>query len=79
MARKIDKMKSEIVGEVFSPTELENYMYKYDFVIVESDECDYINNLIKFTNYKSQIWIECETDNENNILVLNLKNIANYK
>lgn len=76
MAKKIDKMKSEMVGEVFSQTELENYMNKYDFVLIETDEDD-INNLIKFTNYKSQIWVECEIDDENNILILNLKSIAN--
>ena len=77
MARKIDKMKKDIIGEIFSLTELENYMHEYDFVSIESDEYDDINNLIKFTNYRSQIWVECETDDENNILVLNLKSIAN--
>ena len=76
MAKKIDKMKSEIVGEVLSITESENYMHKYDFVLIESEEDD-MNNLVKFTNYKSQVWVECETDDENNILILNLKNIAN--
>lgn len=76
MARKIDKMKNDIVGEVFSPTELENYMHNYDFVMVESDESEYIQNVIKFTNYKSQIWVECEIDDENNILIINLKSIS---
>ena len=50
MARKINKMKNDIVGEVFSPTELENYMNDYDFVIVESDEAEDAQNVIKFTN-----------------------------
>lgn len=77
MARKIDKMKSDIVGEVLSQTELENYMSGYDFVLVESDEdIEESNNIIKFTNYKSQIWIEGEADEENNILVTNLKSIS---
>lgn len=76
MARKIDTMKKDMVGEVFSPTELENYMHDYDFVIVESDEPENAQNVIKFTNYKSQIWIECEIDEENNILILNLKSIS---
>ncbi len=74
MARKIDKMKSEIVGEVFSQTELENYMHQFNFVLIEEDNAD---NLIKFTNYRSQIWVECEIDEENNILILNLKSIGN--
>lgn len=76
MARKIDKMKNDIIGEVFSPTELENYMNDYDFVIVESDELEEVQNVIKFTNYKSPIWIECEMDEDNNILILNLKSIS---
>ena len=77
MARKIDKMKKDIVGEVLSQTELENYMHEFDFTIVESDDLEDTKNLIKFTNYKSQIWVECESDEENNLLVLNLKNITN--
>lgn len=77
MARKIDKMKKDIVGEVLSQTELENYMHEFDFTIVESDDLEEMNNLFKFTNYKSQIWVECENDEENNLLVLNLKNITN--
>lgn len=77
MARKIDKMKKDIIGEVLSQTELENYMYKYGFVLIESDENDDMKNIVKFTNYKSQIWLECEIDDENNILILNLKSISN--
>lgn len=76
MAKKIDKMKNDMIGEVFSPTELENYMHDYDFVIVESDESEDIQNVIKFTNYNSQIWVECEIDEENNILILNLKSVS---
>ena len=76
MARRIDKMKNDIVGEVLSPTELENYMHDYDFAILESEESEDVQNVIKFTNYKSQIWIECEIDDDNNILIINLKSIS---
>lgn len=77
MARKIDKMKAEIIGEVFSQTELENYMSQHDFMLVEiEDPADEKEDVIKFTNFKSQIWIKCEIDDENNILILNLKSIA---
>ncbi len=48
----------------------------YNFTIVESDESEDTQNVIKFTNYKSQIWIECEMDDDNNILILNLKSIS---
>jgi len=77
MAKKIDKMKAEIVGEVFSSIELENYMSGYNFVLVESDEdMEEVSNIIKFANYKSQIWVEGETDEGNNILISNLKSIS---
>ncbi len=76
MARRIDKMKNDIVGEVLSPTELENYMHDYDFAILESEESEDVQNVIKFTNYKSQIWVECEIDDDNNILIINLKSIS---
>lgn len=76
MARKIDKMKNDIVGEVISPTELENYMHDYGFTMVESEEPEDDQDIIKFTNYKSQIWVECEIDDDNNILIINLKRIS---
>ena len=77
MARKIDKMKAEIIGEVLSQSELENYMSGYDFTLVEYEGSeDEEDRLIKFTNYKSQIWVECEKDEDNNILILNLKSIT---
>lgn len=80
MAKKIMKMKSEIVGEVLSLTELENYMHKHDFVPVESEEeTESPENVIKFTNFKSQIWIEGEQDEENNILITNLKGITKVR
>lgn len=80
MAKKINKMKTETVGEVFSLTELENYMSGHDFVLVESDEViEGTDKIIKFTNYKSQIWIEGETDEENNFLIYNLKSITKIR
>ena len=69
MARKTDIIKEKILNEVLSITELENIMSEFEFVPVETeDDMD----LIKFTNYKSQIWIEGETDYEENILITNM-------
>lgn len=76
MSRKIDKMKKEIIGEILSFTELENYMCEHNFAVIESDDVENINNIIKFTNYKSQIWVECEIDEDNNILIISLKSIS---
>lgn len=69
MARKTDLIKEKILNEVLSMTELENIMAEFEFVPVESEDD---TETIKFTNYKSQIWIEGETDTEENILITNV-------
>lgn len=69
MARKTDIIKGKILNEVLSVTELENIMAEFEFVSVESEDDA---ETIKFTNYKSQIWIDGETDTEGNILVSNV-------
>lgn len=79
MAKKIMEMKAEIIGEVLSFTELENYMREHNFVLIESEEETGQSDLIKFTNYKSQIWIEGDQDEESNILITNLKSITKVR
>ena len=69
MARKTDIIKEKILNEVLSMTELENIMAEFEYVPVEAEDD---TEIIKFTNYKSQIWIEGETDSEENILVSNV-------
>lgn len=69
MARKTDEIKEKILNEVLSMTELENIMAEFEFVPVEAEDD---TETIKFTNYKSQIWIDGETDTEENILVSNV-------
>lgn len=69
MARKTDIIKEKILNEVLSMTELENIMAEFEFVPVESEDD---TEVLKFTNYKSQIWIDGETDTEENILVSNV-------
>ena len=66
MARKTDKIKEKILNEVLSITELENIMAEFEFIPVETEN---ETETLKFTNYKSQLWIDGETDTEGNILV----------
>ena len=79
MAKIIDIIREELVGEVFSFDELEENMSNYHYHLVENDEDEKEddkdeNNLevIKFTNYSGQIWIKGTTDNERNILISEL-------
>lgn len=69
MARKTDIIKGKILNEVLSMTELENIMAEFEYVPVEAEDD---METLKFTNYKSQIWIDGETDTEENILVSNI-------
>ena len=69
MAKKTDIIKEKILNEVLSMTELENIMAEFEYVPVESEDD---TETLKFTNYKSQIWIDGETDTEENILVSNV-------
>lgn len=72
MAKKIDLMNNELVGEVLSIEELENYMMNHGFMPVESDSEDVA---VKFTDNKSQIWVYGDMDNESCILVNKLSRV----
>lgn len=69
MARKTDIIKEKILNEVLSMTELENIMADFEFISVETEDD---TEILKFTNYKSQIWIEGEIDSDENILITNV-------
>lgn len=76
MSKKIDKIKEELVGEVFSITELENYISKFYYNLIETED-EETDNVVKFTNYKSQIWITYSAIDENgNMLIDSVKSIS---
>lgn len=59
MARTIDKIREQLEGEIFSLTELENIMNTYGYVPMEAENDS--EDIIKFTNYASQIWVKPES------------------
>lgn len=61
MGKMVEKIKERILNEVLSLNELENIMLEYGYRTVEND--DENDNVIKFTNYSSQIWVYSESDN----------------
>ena len=71
MAKIIDKIREELLENVLSFDELEEVMSNYRYYLVEEDseddECD--QNIIKFTNYSGQVWIEGDVDENRNILI----------
>ena len=52
--------------------ELESIMAEFRFHLVEVDD---ETDIIKFTNYSSQIWIDGESDEEGNILILKVSRV----
>lgn len=78
MAREIDKYKQDLVSEVVSYTELENYMYAAGYVLVETDDGEK-DGIIRFTNFKREIWVYGELDDGNNILVTKITSSTKKK
>lgn len=73
----IDDIKRKINGEVVSETELENLMAEFGFSTLNIDE--ETENLLKYTNYKCQIWIDVVRDEENNLLCENIRQVTKEK
>ena len=73
MGKTVEDIKGIILDEVLSLDELENIMLKYDYRIVENDGSEN-DNIIKFTNYSSQLWIYIESD-DTNILITKISSV----
>lgn len=74
MAKIIDKVRLALLDEVVSSEEMENVMEQHGYYPVETeddeDESDKDGNMIiKFTNYKGQIWVKGIVDEEKDMLV----------
>lgn len=73
----VEDIKKRIHGEVVSETELENIMAEFGYSPSVTD--DDVENLIKYTNYKCQIWIDTIRDEENNLLCENIRQVTKEK
>lgn len=79
MAGMTETMRKDLLNEVLSQTELENYMANKGFELVEvEDEDTTINGIIKFTNYKSQMWITATQDENDDVLVEQIVNVTRF-
>ena len=77
MASKIAEIKKKIGNDILSETELENLMAELGYSPLTTD--DDVENLIKFTNYKCQIWIDVVRDEENNLICENARQVTKEK
>lgn len=73
--KKIDEIKKELCGNVYSVIELDNLMAERDFVQIESDD-QVEDGVIKYTNCKLQLWITVDRDTDSNVLVTDIKSVT---
>lgn len=73
--KKIDKIKKELCGNVYSVTELDNLMAEKGFTQIEADD-QVEDGVIKYTNYKLQLWLTVDRDSNSNILVSDVKSVT---
>lgn len=73
--KKLDKLKKELYGNVYSVTELDNIMAEKGFTQIEADD-QIEDGVIKYTNCKIQLWVTVDRDSEGNILITDLKSVT---
>ena len=73
--KKIDRIKKELCGNVYSAIELDNIMAEKGFTQIESDDLTE-DGIIKYTNCKLQFWLTVDRDSDGNILVSDVKSVT---
>ena len=73
----VDDIKRKITNEVISETELENFMADFGYTPLTTE--DDSENLLKYTNFKCQIWIDAIRDEDNNLLCENIRQVTKEK
>ncbi|MSA02202.1 tyrosine-type recombinase/integrase [Lactonifactor sp. BIOML-A3] len=76
MGKVSNEIKKRLISEIISETELENIMAEYQYYPLQSEDED---NITKFTNYSSQIWIKFERDEENSLFVTEVSYVTKEK
>lgn len=77
MASKIEEIRAKIGDDIISETELDNLMAEFGYSPTNTDED--AENLIKYTNFKCQMWIDVVRDEENNLLCENVRQVTKEK
>ena len=73
--KKIDRIKKELCGNVYSAIELDNLMAEKGFTQIEADD-QIEDGVIKYTNCKLQFWLTVDRDSDGNILVSDVKSVT---
>lgn len=77
-SRLIDKLKAELIGEIYDLNEFDNILFEKGFSELEEDEEEQVKNARKYTNGKFSIWVECDIEG-NSIYIGNIKGVTKQK
>ncbi len=72
MATTIDKIKANLQDEILTETALDNIMSNYGFFPTDNEDED----IIKYSNSRSQIWIDIARDDVGNIITDNIRKVT---
>lgn len=72
MATTIDKIKSLVQNEILTETEFDNIMCGYGFYPSDNEDED----IIKYSNGKSQIWLDVVRDEFGNVITDNVRKVT---
>lgn len=72
MATTIDKIKLLVQNEILTETDLDNILCGYGFYPADNDDDD----IIKYSNGKSQIWLDIVRDEFGNIITDNVRKVT---
>lgn len=72
MATTIDKIKANLQDEILTETALDNIMSNYGFFPTDNEDED----IIKYSNSRSQIWIDIVRDDVGNIITDNIRKVT---
>lgn len=76
MATTLEKIKSIISDEILTESKLDNIMCNFGFMPVDDDSED---DIIKYTNSRSQVWCDIVRDEDGNIIVDNVRQATKEK
>ena len=69
MASTLDKFRNALENQGMSYNELEDYMYNNGYFPVETEDDTTEDNIIRFTNYKRELWVYVTEDEDNDVYI----------
>lgn len=80
MASEFERYRAAFANnQDVSYNELEEYMYKNGYFPIETDNDNTDENILRFTNYKRELWVYCKQNDEHNLCVSKITPVTKKK